>query len=586
MNDSLIRRLAAYAGVLLLMVGLTACPGSPGQDSGSSTATSGGGGTTAPPPTTTSTTLTVVVLAVDSLMPTDIDGATPNIQSLIADGTYYLESRSVFSAETIPNHVAMMTGVYPDRNGIPTNNFWDTEAAPDDPDDQDLDNPNELEAKTLFTWIDEQCRQGASPRNADYRTAATLSKTYLYEIFRGDAADPEVNDAGITNVGPDRHWEPSSHPGYIGPGSEHTPDQFTGPQALTDLQNTDFIFINLGDVDRAAHAGGSTARQAARAQTDTQVGNLINELKNSGRWATTVFILVSDHGMDFSDPTANAPDGDVVFDEQGANALANSISTQPILDSLNGAACGYEPMLAVQNGGTNSISVTNLVAAAADRQDALLAARACLLNFAGTSTAADAPPSCESVVGAICKATLLETVNGNGIQLGWYANPDLYSGSALVGNLAGDTGGIMPATIKSRHENLGELVIATLAGFKFSEPNVSGNAIPGNHGHMPTIHNTMIVSGGAPFINRGVMVTTGSDNHFTRDASQSENIDVAATVAWLLGLNIADGDFPDAGQTFPNYGDGATRAGFDGRVLSEAFTISDSPSVCGLLVDD
>ena len=49
-------------------------------------------------------------------------------EGLIEQGTMYAESRSVFSAETIPNHVAMMTGVVPERSGIPTNNFLDFDA--------------------------------------------------------------------------------------------------------------------------------------------------------------------------------------------------------------------------------------------------------------------------------------------------------------------------------------------------------------------------------------------------------------------------------------------------------------------------
>src|SRR5688572_16937414 len=70
--------------------------------------------------------LTVVVLVVDSLMPADISAATtPQLEALRVGGTSYEESRSVYAAETIPNHVAMMTGVYPDRSGIPTNDFID-----------------------------------------------------------------------------------------------------------------------------------------------------------------------------------------------------------------------------------------------------------------------------------------------------------------------------------------------------------------------------------------------------------------------------------------------------------------------------
>ncbi|MDD9892301.1 MAG: alkaline phosphatase family protein [Gammaproteobacteria bacterium] len=572
--------------VSLAALALSACSGSPGgplaQDD--------------PPPPGPSgeNALTVVVVAIDSLMPEDVDATTmPNVNGLITNGTYFLESRSVFSAETIPNHVAMMTGVYPDRNGIPTNNFWDKDALPGNPGDEDLDNPNELEAKTLFTWIDEQCRQGLTTSNPDIRHAAVLSKTYLWEVFRGDDADSQTNDAGINNIEPDTHWDPQSSPSYIGPGSEHTPDPATGPEAVATLPAADFIFINLGDVDRSAHASGSTGRQGTRSTADQQIGNIISALQDADRWDNTVFIISSDHGMDFSAPEASEvgpgfpQDAPLAVGPAAGNYSGDSISTQPLLDDL--AACTnadvgtIKPMLAVQNGGTNSIVITDLNSTAAEREGTMLAARACLMNFTGENTATDAPASCESVVGTSCFSSLTQPVNIRAVEHAWYANPDLYTGSALNGALVGDTGGAMPATIKSRHENLGDLVLAISDGFKFSEPDASGNPIPGNHGHMPTIHNTIIVSGGASFLVAGNAVDSGNDDHFVRDPGQSENIDVAPTVAWLLGLDIQDGQFPDAGNTFPDYGDAVSRSGFDGRVLSEAFNITDSPSNCGLL---
>jgi hypothetical protein len=550
-----------------------------------------------PAPPSGENALTVVVVAIDSLMPEDIDAtAMPNVTGLINNGSYYVESRSVFSAETIPNHVAMMTGVYPDRNGIPTNNFWDKEALPNTPGDEDLDNPNELEAKTLFTWIDEQCRQGSAPLNPNIRHAAVLSKTYLWEIFRGDGADSQSNDIGISNISPDIHWDPQSSPGYIGPGSEHTPDPFTGQEAVATLPEADFIFINLGDVDRSAHASGSTGRQVTRITADQQIGSLITALQDAGRWEKTVLIIASDHGMDFSAPEPSELGPGFPTDlalattpQALGNYLLDSLSTQPLLDELSACTTAdvgtIKPMLAVQNGGTNSIVITDLSATDNERETTLSAARACLMNFTGDNAANDAPASCESVVGSACYSSLTQPINIRAVEHAWYANPDLYSGNALNGALAADTGGIMPASIKSRHENLGDLVLVIADGFKFSESDSTGNPIPGNHGHMPTIHNTVIVSGGANFIASNGNIDSGNDDHFERAAGQSENIDIAPTVAWLLGLNVQDSQFPDAGVTFPDYGDAANRSGFDGRVLSEAFTVTQAPSVCGLLPD-
>ena len=72
-----------------------------------------------------------------------------------------------------------------------------------------------------------------------------------------------------------------------------------------------------------------------------------------------------------------------------------------------------------------------------------------------------------------------------------------------------------------------------------------------------------MVGGGAAFVKHQQIVgRRAALPALERDAAQSENVDVAPTVAWLLGLPTS---------------------GYDGRVLREAFDLSASPSHCGLL---
>jgi len=472
--------------------------------------------------------LTVVVAVVDSLMPHEITAATPNLLALKNGGTFYAQSRSVFSAETIPNHVAMMTGVYPSRSGIPTNDFIDDFSVAE-PEEESLDIPEKLTARTLFTWTRSACVD--SGRNPDFDTAATLSKKYLYEIFRGDALNPDRanDDPDVFNVAPDFHWDPQSSPAYISEESEHTPDTPTMDVAV-DHAGADFQFINLGDVDRLAHASGEQARNGALENADVQIGLLVNAL--AGNWDNTVLFLVSDHGMDYS---TIGPDG--------------AVTTQPMLDALG--AC-FEPMIAVDSGATETIYVLDRAAPLADRQAALRAARACLLGAADCNT--------------LCTGTVRPT-NADRIAHAWYTTDD-----------AADTAGTMPASVDSKHPNLGDLVLVGGDGVKFAE--TPTHQIPGNHGHFETIHNTMIVAGGSPWVKKGVVVASSVANPgpFDRLPEQSENIDIAPTVAWLLGLGIADADFPDYAER---------GKGFDGRVLKEAFTqfesgaVAVSPTDCG-----
>ncbi|MEQ1438288.1 alkaline phosphatase family protein [Fontimonas sp. SYSU GA230001] len=487
----------------------------------------GGAQPTPTPPALGSKTLTVVVAVVDSLMPSDIGPQTPTLQSLIDQGTMYAESRSVFSAETIPNHVAMMTGVVPERSGIPTNNFLDFDVGGAE---RDLSVPEKLTAKTLFTWITEKCGVNGAPTHL--RHGATLSKKYLYEIFQGDAADPQRqnDDPAVFNVPPESYWDPRSSPLYIGPGSEHTPDIPTMQQALTQLPDLDFHFINLGDVDRSSHAGGQVARLLVLADTDLMLSRLVSQLQSSGRWENTVLIVLSDHGMDYTLP-----------------GPIQAVSVQPLLDQM--AAC-HAPMQAVQNGGTDSLYIQDRSTPPAERQAALRAVRACLLGTADC--------------GALCPGAS-RPFNAGNIAYAWYTQDD-----------PTDPDGNMPASVRSKHPNLGDLVLVASGGLKFSEPDESGNPIPGNHGQLATIHNFMLVTGGSPWVKKGQLIAPSvpSPGPFDRLPEQSETIDVAPTVAWLLGLGIRAQDFPDG-------------AGFDGRVLKEAFVQFDgsanppAPTVCG-----
>jgi predicted AlkP superfamily pyrophosphatase or phosphodiesterase len=217
------------------------------------------------------------VLVVDGCRPGEIgSGLMPNLQELRDGGMNVPRARSLPVMETIPNHVMMMTGVRPDRSGVPANAIYDR----DEKVIRDLDRPSDLRYPTLIERLN---------RNG-FTTGTVLSKEYLFGIFGTRAT---------------YRWEPEP----VVPVSGHAPDAFTMDAAIgmVDEFDPDLVFVNLGDCDRMGHSdlSGTTlkaARQAALVDVDTQVGRFVDMLKSSGRWESSVVVVLADHSMDWSRP--------------------------------------------------------------------------------------------------------------------------------------------------------------------------------------------------------------------------------------------------------------------------------------------
>ena len=249
----------------------------------------------------------VYVLVIDGCRPDEITPAlTPKLHALRAAGRWYPNARSLPIMETIPNHTMMMTGVRPDRTGIPANEIYD----PTIGGVRTLGEPTDLKFPTVIERL-----------NTTGRTTGTvLSKDYLFSVF-GERAT--------------YRWEPSP----LLPITNHALDVFTmaALRSMVTAADPDFVFANFGDIDRFGHAdltGGNlqALRTAALANTDSQIGGFVDWLKSSGRWDNSVVIVLADHSMDWSNPhkivslkkafTGNALlDGKIEFADNGGADL-------------------------------------------------------------------------------------------------------------------------------------------------------------------------------------------------------------------------------------------------------------------------
>jgi arylsulfatase A-like enzyme len=223
--------------------------------------------------------LRVYVLVVDGTRPDEVTPVLmPHLHRLRSEGAWFPSARSLPVMETIPNHVMMMTGVRPDRSGVPANAVYDRAEGVV----RDLDRPSDLRFPTLLEGL-----------NATGRTTGTvLSKQYLFGIF-GERAT--------------YRWEPFP----VLPVTGHAPDAATGDAliAMVDGPDPDLVFVNFGDTDRVGHSdltGTSlrAGRTLALADTDLQVGRFVDHLRRTGRWERSVVVVLADHSMDWSLPTA------------------------------------------------------------------------------------------------------------------------------------------------------------------------------------------------------------------------------------------------------------------------------------------
>ncbi|MBW3659249.1 MAG: alkaline phosphatase family protein [Actinobacteria bacterium] len=438
-------------------------------------------------------TVRVVHLVIDGLHPAQVGPLTPVLAELKASGVWYEQARAVMASETLPNHVSMATGAYPQVTGIPGN---EGRAAVGDtaPTEPDLGQPELLEADSLTRTIERVC--------PDLRTVTVFSKEYVHRIFAADGADADFPQE-LFNV----------------PESGHALDTTTVGFILAELARAapDYLFANLGDVDRSGHidatgaAGLPVEQLAALQQTDKLVGSIVAELRARGLWESTVLIVNSDHSMDWSVP----------IDPSSAVDVAGALEADP-------ATSGR--FFVSENGGAGLVYL--LDPAAPDADEVLLAARDRLVDLPGVDEAL-------------------------------YRDPNPL-----------DPGGDLDAVHPDWHlrtPRAGELFVTVLPGHRVGS--VSSNPYPGNHGHALTRHATMLVAGGwdglaGPTVVEAdpALVDAETFDDTAGLPGQAESVDLAPTIGWLLG--VPDPRAPIRGTGRPQW---------QGRVLTEAFERQPAP---------
>ena len=196
-------------------------------------------------------------------------GITPNLDKLINKGVRAISFRPAFPSKTFPNHLSIITGMYPENHGIILNDF---------------ENPHTGEVYKLSDR-----KQVANP------------KWYLGEPFWVTADRSGIKTASF-------FWPASSM-------KEHHPDIFkkydgsVNYESRVDTiaswlrkpaeQRPHFYTLYFSLTDTYGHKFGPESNEInyAIARLDTVTGYLIKRLKQINMFDSLNIIIVSDHGM-------------------------------------------------------------------------------------------------------------------------------------------------------------------------------------------------------------------------------------------------------------------------------------------------
>ncbi|HYV05259.1 MAG TPA: ectonucleotide pyrophosphatase/phosphodiesterase [Blastocatellia bacterium] len=238
---------------------------------------------------------TIILISIDGFRSDYLAKYEPPILgSLAREGVQAKWMTASFPTKTFPNHYAIVTGLYPQNNGIVENSVYDTATK------TTFGMDNRAEVQSSSWWLGEPI----------WVTAEKQGQRAAPFFWPGSEAEIEGKRA--------TYWIP-----YDGA----FPNDARVDQVLTwlDLPPTErptFLTLYFADVDHAGHefTPDATETRDAVLKVDEQFGRLIDGLKARQFFEQVNLIVVSDHGMATQDPH-NA----IILDEAFNTNLAEKV---------------------------------------------------------------------------------------------------------------------------------------------------------------------------------------------------------------------------------------------------------------------
>ncbi|XP_068087674.1 ectonucleotide pyrophosphatase/phosphodiesterase family member 3 [Hyperolius riggenbachi] len=195
----------------------------------------------------------------------------PNIKKLRNCGTHSKYLRSAYPTKTFPNHYTIVTGLYPESNGIIDNNMYD------------------INLNMMFSL------SGNEKFNSSWWLGQPIWLTAMYQGLKAGTFFWPGSDAPING----------SYPTYykLYDGSVGYEERIRTILAWLDLpksERPDFYTLYIEEPDSSGHTYGPVSGGVIKAliRADQTVGMLMDGLKQRNLHNCVNLVLVADHGME------------------------------------------------------------------------------------------------------------------------------------------------------------------------------------------------------------------------------------------------------------------------------------------------
>lgn len=238
---------------------------------------------------------TVILVSIDGFRYDYLDKyQPPNLRSLAREGVQAKWMTPSFPSKTFPNHYTIVTGLYPQNNGIVENSVYDKSTG------ITFSMSNREEVQNGRWWLGEPIWITAEKQGQ--KTAP----------FFWPGSEAKISGLWAT------YWKP--YDGQV--SGDARVDTILSWLDLPLEKRPTFLTLYFSDVDTAGHdfSPDSTETRTAVLKVDSELGRLVDGLRTRGIYSQVNLIIVSDHGMATQDPKNT-----IILDELFDTGLAEKV---------------------------------------------------------------------------------------------------------------------------------------------------------------------------------------------------------------------------------------------------------------------